>query len=188
MRCIGKTRLGIRCRRHQQTPACHHHITAQQQPPPPVKFNFINDGGNKPQMYCGSSLILPDAYDLFGTRNKCLRKGVGIGMGASDSKRNEFLYKPYTPPAQKLYCGDKTVLPPGYAGFGDLSVCLKKGVGAGLLMDQQKRKAFQEKPKPPLGKKEIVELAQRLGIRNVDGKTRRAVELEISRKMASNII
>jgi len=106
-------------------------------------------------------------------------------MGASDSKRTEFLYKPYTPPPQKLYCGDKTVLPPQYAGFGDLSVCLKKGVGAGLMMDQTKRKAFQAKPKAPLGKKELINLAQRLGIRNVAGKTRRAVELEISQKIGN---
>ena len=136
-------------------------------------------------MYCGSSLMLPDNYDVFGTRNTCLRKGVGIGMGASNAKRQEFLYRPYTAPTQKLYCGDKTVLPPGYAGFGDLSVCLKKGVGAGLMMDQGKRAAFQAKPKPPLGKKEIIDLAQRLGIRNVDGKTRRAVEIEISRKIGN---
>ena len=106
-------------------------------------------------------------------------------MGASDSKRQEFLYKPYAPPPRKLYCGDKTTLPAGYDGFGDLSVCLKKGVGAGLMMDQTKRKAFQAKPKTPLGKKELVDLASRLGIKNIDGKTRRAVENEISRKMAT---
>ena len=177
MRCSGKTKTGVRCKRHQHSQTCHQHSR--------ISFSFTNDAHNAPQMYCGASLMLPDDYDVFGTRNKCLRKGVGIGMGASDSKRQEFLYKPYTPPPQKLYCGDKTILPAGYAGFGDLSVCLKKGVGAGLMMDQTKRKAFQAKPKTPLGKKELVDLAHRLGIQNIDGKTRRAVGLEISRKIAN---
>lgn len=173
MRCRGTTKAGRQC---MNTRACRHHIS----------FNFLDDTDNveeRPQVYCGTSLLLPDDYDVFGTRNKCLKKGVGIGMGASDSTRQEFLYKPYVPKPEKLYCGDAEVLPAGYTGFGDLSVCLKKGVGAGLLMDQARRLAFQAKPKAPLGKKELMELAQRLGITNINGKTREAVELEISRKI-----
>jgi len=184
MRCNGTTKTGNQCKNTQVAQYCHHHCrnTYNQ----PITFNFLNDGENiqaKPQLYCGSSLLLPNDYDAFGSRNTCLKKGVGIGMGMSDVKRYEFLRKPYVPSPQKLYCGDKVDLPDGYTDFGNLMTCLKKGVGAGLKMEQSKRLAFQSKPRGPLGKKELVELAQRLGISNVNGKTRARVEQEISLKI-----
>lgn len=33
---------------------------------------------------------------------------------------------------ERLYCGDKAVLPAGYTGFGSRFRCLQKGVGVGL--------------------------------------------------------
>ena len=181
MRCNWTTKNGERCRNSEK--CCHH---TQVQKTKQVKFNFINDAHNvavRPQTYCGLNLLLPDDYDVFGTRNKCLKKGVGIGMGLSDRKRAEFLHKPYVAPPGKLYCGDNTVLPPGYTGFGNLQVCLKKGVGVGLSMDQDRRLAFQAKPKNSLGKKELMTLANRLGITNPAGKTRDMVEDEIAAKI-----
>ena len=190
MRCEGKTKTNSQCKNTQDARFCHLHTRkddvrndVRMDNTRKVRFNFLDDNNYQPQMYCGTDLLLPEDYDIFGTRNKCLRKGVGIGMGASDTKRNKFMLKPYIPPPTKLYCGDKTELPEGYSGFGSLVSCLKKGVGAGLIMDQTKRLAFQSKPKPPLGKKELITLAQRLGIQNVNVKTRDAVEREISRKI-----
>ena len=177
MRCAGQTTKGKRCKNTQASNYCRFHG---------LHFNFANDHANiaaNPQVYCGADLILPEDYDIFGSRNKCLKKGVGIGMGESDSKRQEFMYKPYIPKPGKIYCGDKDQLPAGYTSFGNLQECLKKGVGVGLIMDQTKRKLFQSKPKPPLGKKELITLAQRLGIQNISQKTRAAVEQEISDKI-----
>jgi len=32
------------------------------------------------KFYCGDGKVLPDGYYRFGTRNECLRRGVGLGL------------------------------------------------------------------------------------------------------------
>lgn len=39
---------------------------------------------------------------------------------------------------ERLYCGDKQVLPQGYTGFATRYTCLRKGVGIGLYKIRDK--------------------------------------------------
>lgn len=139
-------------------------------------FEFLHDAANvaaRPEVYCGTDLLLPPEYDVMGNRHQCLRKGVGVGMMLPDAQRTAFLARPYVPSAQQLYCGNATALPVGYTHFGTRSQCLKKGVGVGLGMNQARRAAAQARPLRPPGKKEIMDLAHRLHITTHD-KTRQA--------------
>lgn len=138
------------------------------------QLKFIDDGANveaRPEIYCGDGDIVPDDYDRMGSRGVCLKKGIGIGMGMPYASREAFLNKPIKQTVEKLYCGEGE-LPEGYAGFDTLSNCLRRGVGVGLAMPEAKRIEFQSKPTRPLGKKEIMDLARRLGIRDAADMTR----------------
>lgn len=151
------------------------------------EFHFRDDAVNveeRPEIYCGDDTTLPPDYDRMGTRGSCLKKGIGLGMSLPDSQRDAFLRKPPKPPkTENLYCGNAEVLPNGYDGFDTLSNCLKRGVGVGLHMPQQKRLAFQAKPSRGLGKKEIMDLARRLKIKNPANMTREGALRSISRKL-----
>jgi len=151
-----------------------------------LKFLFTNDAENvvsNPEMYCGDEEFLPREYDFIGTRNKCLKKGVGVGMGMPDAKRNEFLARERPPDnGERIYCGDKEQLPEGYTSFGTKTRCMKKGVGIGMAMPEAKRYAFQHNPTRKLGKKEIMDLSKRLGI-NTQDKTRRVSVERIIQKL-----
>ena len=138
------------------------------------QLKFIDDQANidaRPEIYCGEGDNLPNDYDRMGTRGICLKKGIGLGMSMPSASRDAFLAKPPKQVTQKLYCGDGE-LPEGYVGFDTLPNCLRRGVGVGLAMPEAKRIAFQSKPTRPLGKKEIMDLARRLGIRNAQDMTR----------------
>ena len=140
-----------------------------------LKFKFLNDAANvtaHPETYCGTEANIPIEYDQMGTRHGCLKKGIGIGMAMPDAEVNAALARaanrpPYDP-AQRVYCGNANVAPPGYAGIGTINQCLKSGVGAGMRMPQARRHAFQNRPPRPLGKKEIMNLAKRVGITTHD--------------------
>jgi len=152
-----------------------------------LNFLFTNDAENvlnKPEMYCGDNADFDhEIYDVMGTRNKCLKKGVGIGMTLPDSQRDEFMAKEYVPnPDVKLYCGDKEDLPAGYSGFATKTQCLRKGVGIGLIMPQEKRRSMQERPVRELGKREIIDLARRLKI-NVNDMSRERAIITIMNEM-----
>ena len=139
-------------------------------------FKFTDDARfreHDPVMYCGEQPVPPPDYDVMGTRNKCLRKGVGVGMNMPDDKVAEFLRKPRDrlPPSARLYCGDKQDLPDGYDGFGTKQQCMRKGVGIGMAMPAEKRLEMQARPLRPLGKIELMDLANRLKITTHD-KTR----------------
>ena len=41
-------------------------------------------------------------------------------------------------PSEKKYCGDHMLLPDGYTRYGTRYECLKKGVGVGLMIAEQK--------------------------------------------------
>ena len=131
-----------------------------------VRFFFIDDAENveeHPEIYCGDDLILPEDYDLFGSRHRCLQKGIGTGMVLSDSERNAFLARQRAPNPVRTYCGNNAQLPQGFDRNGTLLECFKKGVGTGLGMDQPRRLAFQQRPSR-LGKIELIKLADKFKI------------------------
>jgi hypothetical protein len=104
-----------------------------------------------PKKYCGNSNILPDGYDEFGDLFDCLRKGYGICKysGKLGSRYNGI---PSDPKRPKVYCGNKTELPQGYARFGQRHECLKRGFGRCLYtkpfqdqeQDQQQQKVQEQ--------------------------------------------
>lgn len=116
-----------------------------------------------PEVYCGDDLVLPENYDVFGTRYKCLRKGIGTGMVLSDSQRNAFLARQRPPNTERVYCGNNYQVPDGFDRNGTLLECFKKGVGTGLGMPQPKRMAAQQRP-PRLGKIELIKLAEKFKV------------------------
>jgi len=131
-----------------------------------VSFFFINDAQNvedHPEIYCGDDLILPENYDIFGSRYRCLRKGIGTGMVLSDAQRNAFLTRQRAPNPVRTYCGNDAQLPQGFDRNGTLLECFKKGVGTGLGMAQPKRVALQQRPLR-LGKIELIKLADKFKI------------------------
>jgi hypothetical protein len=137
-------------------------------------FRFLHDAANiaaNPEVYCGDDLLLPDEYDVMGSRFQCLRKGIGTGMMLPDAHRVAFLARPRVPSPVRTYCGNAPVLPPAYTRFGTNSECLKKGIGVGLAMDPARRAVAQARPLRVPGKKEIMSMAQRLRITTHD-KTR----------------
>jgi hypothetical protein len=72
----------------------------------------------------------------------------------------------------KLYCGDKEILPQGYAGFGTRYQCLRKGVGTGMMMDSKKQEAFKQNVRPRvLEDDELNNIARQIGV-STDGKSR----------------
>jgi hypothetical protein len=81
------------------------------------------------RIYCGTNEVLPDGYDEFGTRYRCLRKGVGVGLHLVGRPRP--IGDPNRP---KLYCGTREELPEEYEGFATPYQCLRKGVGVGLWL------------------------------------------------------
>ena len=83
--------------------------------------------------YCGSNqlnsqLIGHGGNKTIGSRNQCLRKGIGVGMYMPiDISYN----RPYQAIDQrKIYCGDNQ-LPAGYDLNGTLQQCFSKGIGVG---------------------------------------------------------
>lgn len=178
IQCQGKTKLGKRCKNICKNTYCHLHIHDYI-----INFNFRNDTGAPEMMYCGLNTTLPRNYDVMGTRNKCLKKGIGVGMTLPDEQRREFLNRARVDNGIKNYCGDAITLPLGYSGFGTLKECLQKGVGIGLGMDQRRRKTFQSRPSSPLNKIEIINIARRLGVKNINSKTRGTVLNEIKRNL-----
>jgi hypothetical protein len=84
------------------------------------------------QIYCGNNaqdLDLLSGNKVLGTRYKCMRKGVGVGL---NSPRDPKFAGAYTAiDTRRIYCGDKPDLPSGYDSMGNLPMCLQKGVGIG---------------------------------------------------------
>ena len=148
-------------------------------------FSFTDDqkyvSEGKTDIYCGDDLLLPDYYDDFGTRHKCLKKGMGIGMGMSDASIAKIIAKPPKEQTERTYCGNSTTLPQGYNRFASLHECLKKGVGVGVRMPEEKRRQFKWKSPKRMNKHEIYELAHRFKIPT--NQTRKNVLEQISREI-----
>ena len=152
-----------------------------------TSFRFLGDAANvaaNPETYCGSDLLVPEEYDRMGTRFQCLKKGIGIGMAMPNAQRDAIINRPPTliGPRPNVYCGNGDVLPPNYTSLGNPYQCLRKGVGAGMRLPDAQRLAFQQRPPRPLGKKEIMTLAKRLGITTHD-KTRAQTLARIAERL-----
>lgn len=83
-------------------------------------------------MYCGNNKKAKDILvdgKVKGTRYKCFRKGVGVGLNSPYSYRYTSLYAPID--ERKIYCGKKNKLPAGYDYLGNAPQCLQKGVSIG---------------------------------------------------------
>jgi hypothetical protein len=154
-------------------------------------FRFLQDGPRiraHPEIYCGDANVLPEEYDEMGSRNVCLKKGIGMGLGMPDDQRDAALARAAArpPPAvapPRTYCGNGNAVPAGYDAFGTRHQCLTKGVGVGMRLPDDQRQEFQNRPIRPLGKKEIMMTASRLGITTHD-KTRRQTLRAISQLLA----
>jgi hypothetical protein len=152
-------------------------------------FRFANDAANiaaHPEIYCGTDLLLPEEYDNMGTRNGCLKKGIGIGMGMSDGQiaaaLNRAANQPPPDPANRTYCGNENAVPAGYVGFATRNECLRKGVGVGMRQPADRRHAFQNQPRIPLSKKELTVLSKRFGL-NPNNITRQQARAQIANLM-----
>lgn len=132
-------------------------------------------------LYCGDDMLLPEFYTDFGTRNQCLKKGVGIGMVIPDKRRIHMVNKPQTKPKSTLYCGDGE-LPANYTGYDTRNGCLKRGVGIGIRSPEDKRKALQAKPARPLNRIELQTLAERFKV-NTTGMSRDNIIDILSRRI-----
>ena len=82
----------------------------------------------------------------------------------SDQQVNEIIARPPRAHTERLYCGNAEQLPAGYTRFGTNHECMKIGVGVGVRMPEEKRRAFRWKPPKSLSKREIYQLAHRFKI------------------------
>jgi hypothetical protein len=82
--------------------------------------------------YCGNNRLHRDLLNntkILGTRYKCLQ--IGIGKGTNLSFDPDYLgdYEPID--NTTIYCGNDNDLPQNYDKFGNISECLRKGIGIG---------------------------------------------------------
>jgi hypothetical protein len=90
--------------------------------------------------YCGNNranLDLVSGKSVLGTRYKCMRKGIGMGLYLPYDAQFGNHYEPID--NTKVYCGNSDDLPIGYDRMGNLPNCLQKGVGVGKLQKAKKR-------------------------------------------------
>ena len=83
-------------------------------------------------MYCGNNarderLVAGDL--VLGTRYRCMRKGVGVGLNMDTDPSYRGEYEPID--ETRIYCGNAEQLPEGYDRYGSLTACLQKGVAIG---------------------------------------------------------
>jgi hypothetical protein len=85
-------------------------------------------------IYCGSNRLNPQLVGnggakTIGSRNQCLRKGIGQGLNMPVDLSYNNPYQPIDP--RRFYCGNNAVLPVGYSANGTLQQCFNTGVGVG---------------------------------------------------------
>ena len=91
-----------------------------------------------PDIYCGNNsrdVQLLSGNQVLGTRNGCLRKGIGKGLHLPYDSKYAGDYLPID--NRKIYCGNENILPNGYDIMGNLPQCLQKGIGIGKLQKAQ---------------------------------------------------
>jgi len=82
--------------------------------------------------YCGNNALFPDLLNgnkQLGTRYQCFKKGLGKGLNLPVDPNYNGPYNPIDP--ARVYCGNQNALPAGYDRMGNLSECLRKGIGVG---------------------------------------------------------
>ena len=83
-------------------------------------------------IYCGNNQLDPELVNgnrELGTRNTCLRKGIGVGLNLPYDEKYQGEYIPID--NRRIYCGNEEILPNGYDRFGNIAQCLQKGVALG---------------------------------------------------------
>lgn len=90
------------------------------------------------RIYCGDKKNLPPHYDQHGTRHVCMKKGIGIGISMPDEDR-VYARENMSPNPEKIYCGNDLILPDTHNRYGSNKECLRKGVGVGIFMPDNKR-------------------------------------------------
>ena len=88
----------------------------------------------KAKYYCGNNYNARKGKPV-GSRSTCLRIGIGKGKFLPCEASYAGPYVPID--TRKIYCGDKTALPPGYDLVGSPSLCLKTGIGLGKALRAQ---------------------------------------------------
>jgi hypothetical protein len=91
------------------------------------------------KIYCGNNSLdssLTNNTSILGTRYKCMKRGIGVGMNLKYDPKYNQEYDPID--TTRIYCGDKNELPEGYDRFGSLPRCLQKGVGVGKIITAKK--------------------------------------------------
>ena len=92
-----------------------------------------------PGIYCGNNRLSPELVSgekVLGSRYKCMKRGIGVGLNLPYDPDYAGGYEPIS--EEKFYCGDKDQLPQGYMRFGTLPQCQGKGVGLGKVMRAEK--------------------------------------------------
>ena len=100
------------------------------------------------EIYCGNnhnSLELKRGK-VIGTRYKCFQKGIGVGkyvLPLDPEYAGD--YDPID--TRKIYCGNKSRLPPEYHIMGNNGICFRKGVGVGRSLKAKSKKKSKHKSK-----------------------------------------
>lgn len=75
-------------------------------------------------VYCGNNRFQLRNQEL-GTRYQCFKKGIGVGKNLGRQR-----YEPIDA-VDKIYCGNRNILPRNYDYIGSRVECLQRGVGVG---------------------------------------------------------
>lgn len=103
----------------------------------------------KKKIYCGNNYNeLKDGTKKLGSRNSCLKRGIGIGKNLPIDLNFANKYKPID--KTKYYCGNDKKLPEKYDVFGSLFKCHTIGIGVGKSLSA---KEYLEKNKVKLNNK-----------------------------------
>jgi len=89
-------------------------------------------------IYCGNNIqnnrLISGELDI-GTRSKCFKKGVGVGLNQPIDPDYLGEYEPIY--IDNFFCGDNEDDAPNNYRMGTLPQCLQKGVGIGKLQKAQ---------------------------------------------------
>jgi len=86
-------------------------------------------GNRHSNVYCGNNGANTNGKPI-GTKNECLRVGIGKGLHLPCNPSYSGEYDPIDD--RRTYCGNNEDLPDDYDIMGSASMCLKKGIGLGM--------------------------------------------------------
>jgi hypothetical protein len=97
-------------------------------------------------MYCGNNRrdrSVVEGKKVIGTRYKCFRQGIGVGLNLPYDPNYNQEYEPID--GRRIYCGQEEKLPAGYDMMGSNHTCLQHGVGVGRKIKARKSKSKSKK-------------------------------------------